>query len=122
MEQIRSVVGDDLIYAYDTINFPDGQLVPLNALSSHSKGCLARLLPLPVDKSKVVGKKAGFELKDTLGISSEKAVLCEKFWKRLPGYLEQKTIVPVQGGYEILRGLNADNVHAVLDAFRDGEK
>lgn len=40
LERIRSVVGDDLIYAYDVVNLPEGQLLALNALSSHTKGYL----------------------------------------------------------------------------------
>lgn len=122
VKRIGDLVGDDLIYAYDPVNFPEGQLVALNALSSHSKGYLARLLPMPVDESKVIGKKAGFEIKNTLGISSERASLCEEFWTRLPGYLEQKQIVPIQSGYETLHGLDAEKVNGLLNAFRDGKK
>lgn len=120
LERIRSVVGDDLIYAYDVVNFPDGQLLALNALSSNTTGYLARLLPMPVDESKVYGKKAGFELKNTLGISSGNPELAREFWKRLPEYLEKGQVVPPTG-YEIRQGLSADTANGFLDSFKDGK-
>lgn len=89
LERIRSVVGDQLRYAYDVVNMPEGQLLALNALSSRETGHFTRLLPLPVEESKVQGKKAGFEIYDVLGTSYGRPELCREFWKRLPGYLEQ---------------------------------
>ncbi|KAJ9659509.1 hypothetical protein H2198_003084 [Neophaeococcomyces mojaviensis] len=121
LERIRSVIGDDLIYAYDVVNFPEGQLMALNALSSHKKGYLARLLPMPVDESRVHGKRAGFELKNVLGISSDHPELCREFWKRLPGYLEQGLIVPFKGEYQITEGLSAETANKLLDSFKDGQ-
>ncbi|CAH0027201.1 unnamed protein product [Clonostachys rhizophaga] len=118
--KIKDVVGDELIYAFDAVNPPDGQLLALNALSSHRKGALARLIPRqPVDESKVLGKKAGFEVKDTYGSSHGYPELAGPFWDRLPGYLESGKIKPL--GYAVKHGLTADNVNEVLDAYRDGK-
>ncbi|KAG4431501.1 hypothetical protein IFR05_013016 [Cadophora sp. M221] len=70
LEWIRTVVGDDLQYAFDAINAPPGQILALNALSNTKKGTLARLVLMgPVDESMVVGKNAGFKVKDVMGSS-----------------------------------------------------
>ena len=82
--QIREIVADDLVYAFDAVNPPEGQMMALDALSSHKKGKLARLLPRPIDESKVNAKKAGFEIKDVFGNSHLMAELCTPFWERVP--------------------------------------
>ncbi|KAK5054468.1 hypothetical protein LTR84_001359 [Exophiala bonariae] len=120
LSQVRAVVQDELIYAFDAVNFPDGQILALDALSTSKKGYLARLIPMPIDQSKVKNKNAVFELKNTLGISSEHPGLCIEFWKRLEGYLEQRIIIPVQG-YRILNGLSVDTISETLDSFRDSQ-
>jgi len=120
LARIRDVVGDDLIYAYDAINPPEGQLLALNALSSSKRGALARLLPLgPVDESKVLGKKAGFDVHNVFGSSHVHSGLASGFWQRTPGYLESGQIKPL--GFVVKEGLSASNVNEVLDAYRDGK-
>jgi NADPH2:quinone reductase len=119
---IRAIVGDELLYAYDVVNMPNEQLLGLNALSGHKKGYFTRLLPLPIDRSKVLDKAAGFEVGNVLGISSERPELCREFWKRLPEYLEKKILVPIPDGYQVTSGLDADKVNEVLDSFRDGSR
>lgn len=120
LARIRDVVGDDLVYAYDAISPVEDQVLALNALSSTKKGVLARLLPLgPVDESKVVGKKAGFEVLDTYGSSQAHPELALGFWERLPGFLEAGKIKPT--AYVVKQGLTAENVNEVLDAYRDGK-
>lgn len=120
LERIRAVVGDDLVYAFDAVNMPAGQLLALNALSEHKKGYFTRLLAIPIDYSKVQSKKAGFEVKDVLGISSDRPEICREFWKRLPEYLEQGLLIPIKEGYEITTGLVADSANQILDAFKQG--
>lgn len=118
LARIRDVVGDELVYAYDAISPLEGQVLALNALSSHKKGALARLLPLgPVDESKVLGKKAGFDVRDVFGSSQAVPQLASEFWSRVPGYLETGKIVPL--GYVVKEGLDAGLVNEVLDAYRD---
>lgn len=76
LDEIHEVVGDDLVYAYDAVNPPEGQLLTLNALSNAKKGTLASLLPMPIDQSQVKGKAAGFEVKKVFGMSQYRAELC----------------------------------------------
>jgi NADPH:quinone reductase len=119
LARIRGVVGDDLVYAYDAVSPVEDQVLALNALSSSRKGALARLLPLgPVDETKVVGKKAGFEVRDTYGSSQANPELAEGFWEHLPRFLEEGKIKPT--AFVVKQGLTAENVNDVLDAYRDG--
>jgi NADPH:quinone reductase len=119
LESIRSVVGDDLVYAFDAVNPPDGQLLGLNALSSTKKGRFARLLPLgPVDENKVVGKKAGFEVIDVFGSSQVLPQVAYPFWERVPEYLISGKIKPLE--FVVKHGLTAENVNEGLDAYKAG--
>ncbi|EED13009.1 alcohol dehydrogenase, zinc-containing, putative [Talaromyces stipitatus ATCC 10500] len=120
LTKIRDIVGDDLVYAYDSINPAEGQLLALNALSSSKRGALARLIPrVPVDESKVLGKRAGFDVRDVFGSSQVHPELAAGFWSRVPSYLESRQIKPL--AYVVKRGLTAENVNEVLDAYRDGK-
>ena len=74
---------------------------------------------MPVDETKVLDKEAGFALKDVAGISQERAYLSSEFWKRLPDYLEQKRIMPIQDAFEIMHGLGSDGVNRMLDAYKE---
>jgi NADPH:quinone reductase-like Zn-dependent oxidoreductase len=119
LKQIRAVVGDGLIYSFDAVNGPEGQIMGLNALSSSMKGKFARLLPRPVDETKVVGKNAGFEIKNVFGSSQLRPEVCKPFWKLVPQYLEEGKIIPLQ--YVVEKGLDAAKVNEVLDRYRDGK-
>jgi NADPH2:quinone reductase len=119
LEKIQKLVGDDLMYAFDAVNPPAGQILALNALSSSKKGKLARLLPTgAVDETKVVGKRAGFEVINVFGSSQVKPELTYPFWELVPEYLTSGKIKPLK--YTIKEGLSAENANAVLDAYRDG--
>jgi NADPH2:quinone reductase len=123
IHRIRQVVGDDLVYVFDAINLPEGQHVGISALSSSQKGKLARLRSSvgSVDETKIVGeKKAGYELKNVLGISQLKTDTVRPFWERLEGYLQDGSVVPLK--YEVINGLDADKVNELLDRYRDGKK
>ncbi|KAK8085698.1 hypothetical protein PG997_006969 [Apiospora hydei] len=119
LARIRAVVGDDLVYAYDTVNDPAGQTLGLNALSSRKKGVMARLVPTgPVDEARVVGKEAGFELRDAIGMSVYQKDEALAFWERLPGYLESGQIKPLK---YVVKEFSAASVNEVLNAYRDGK-
>ncbi|KAI8632377.1 putative alcohol dehydrogenase [Xylariaceae sp. FL1651] len=120
LARIRDIVGDDLIYVYDAISPVEEQVLGLNALSSHKRGTLARLIPLgPVDESKVLGKKAGFDVRDVFGSSQQHPELATGFWSRIPGYLEAGQIKPL--AYTVKKGLLPTHVNEILDAYRDGK-
>lgn len=118
---IRDVVGDDLIYALDSINRHEGQHLAINALSSTKKGTLARLRPTgePVE-SKIRPKKAGYVVKNVFGLSGEKLDVTKPFWERLPGYLKDGKIKATPYVTEI--GLDADTVNEICDKYKAGKK
>lgn len=119
--RIRKIVGDDLLYAYDTINPPAAQTLGINALSNSKKGKFARLLPTgPIDDSQVQPKKEGYELLNVFGSSHAKREVSKPFWERLPQLLLDGEIKPTK--YEAVDGWSADQVNEVLDRYRDGKK
>ncbi len=119
LARIRGVVGDDLVYAFDAVNPPEGQLLGLNALSSTKKGKFARLLPTrPVDQSKVIGKKAGFDILDVFGASQVNPQVAYPFWERVPEYLTSGKIKPLE--FVLKHGLTAENSNEALDAYKTG--
>ncbi|KFY26015.1 hypothetical protein V491_01508 [Pseudogymnoascus sp. VKM F-3775] len=121
LERIRAVVSDDLQYAFDAVNPPTGQILALNALSSTTKGKFARLVPMgPVDESKVVGKKAGFEVIDVMGSSQLNPQLAYPFWERVPEFLVSRKIKPLK--FVVKNGLTPENANEVLDAYRDDKR
>ncbi|KAF2686317.1 putative alcohol dehydrogenase [Lentithecium fluviatile CBS 122367] len=118
--RIRDVVGDELIYCYDTVNPPSTQYVGINALSNTKKGKVARLLPnSPWETSKVLEKKAGYEVKDVIGEPHMKTV-GKGFWENIERYLREGKIVPLE--YEVVQGLDVEKANDVLDWYRDGKK
>lgn len=119
LAKIRDVVDDDLVYAFDTISPVEGQLLALNALSRSKRGALVRLIPFgQPDESRILGKRAGFDLLDVFGSAEAHPELSGAFWSRLPSYLEAGDIKPL--AYVVKEGLLADSVNNVLDAYRDG--
>ncbi|KAK7223147.1 hypothetical protein V2G26_011150 [Clonostachys chloroleuca] len=120
MSRIKEVVGDDLLYACDTINPPEDQILALNALSSSKKGILATLLPRgEASDPRITEKNAGFVWHKVIGSSHAKPALAVEFWKRLPEYLEQGRIKPLK--FTVKQGLEATYVNEALDAYRDGK-
>ncbi|KAJ0306430.1 hypothetical protein Brms1b_010444 [Colletotrichum noveboracense] len=79
--QIRDVVGDDLVFAVDCVGRgPGGQTLGAKALSSHKKGVLAALIKLgDVDESRIGSKFAGypttFQVVDGLDVETVDAFL-----------------------------------------------
>lgn len=125
LRQIRAIVHDTLLYAYDTANPPEGQILAINALSSSSakRARFARLLPIgPVDETKIDPeiRKVGFELCDVHGSCHGHAELSKGFWETLPAWLAEGKIRP--GRFEVQEcGLDVDRWNALLDRYRNYE-
>lgn len=120
LNQIHDITGDDLLYAYDTANPPEGQILAINALSSYKKGYFARLLPIgPVDEAKVAPKKEGYETFDLFGSAHAHPELSKEYFARLPDLLTQGKIKP--GRFVVETGLDAEKVNALFDKYRDYE-
>ncbi|KAL6228680.1 hypothetical protein BDW75DRAFT_226479 [Aspergillus navahoensis] len=121
VSRIREIVGDDLLYAYDTVNPPATQSVAITALSSTRKGKVARLLPVgPIDESQVQMKSAGYEIRHVLSDPHQHPELCKSFWEHVPRLLREGQIKP--SAYKRVDGWDAGEVNEILDAYRDGKK
>ncbi|PYH49805.1 zinc-binding alcohol dehydrogenase family protein [Aspergillus saccharolyticus JOP 1030-1] len=118
---VREIVGDELLYAYDTINPPDSQYIGVEALSNSQRGKLARLRPSePVDESKLsTEKSAGYEVMNVFGSSSARPAVAEPLWERVEGLLAEGTVKPT--GYQVIRGLDVEAVNKTLDAYSSGD-
>ncbi|KAH8171056.1 alcohol dehydrogenase groES-like domain-containing protein [Sarocladium implicatum] len=121
VSQIHQVVGDELVYAFDAVNPPAGQVIAINALSSSKKGALARLLPVgaPLDESLLTPKAAGYDLRHLIGVSHANAAVAGEFWARLPAYLEKGKIKPLTNYTVVQNGFDVKAVNDVLDRYRD---
>ena len=113
VDQISKATGNNLSYALDAVNMPDGLSLALKALPNDRPGKVARLLPVGT-----VEDTRGHELLDVLGSLLYRNPLCVYFWERLTGYVEAGAIVPTS--FSMQDGLDADAVNAALDAYRDG--
>ncbi|KAF2821548.1 putative alcohol dehydrogenase [Ophiobolus disseminans] len=121
LQRVRDIVGDDLLYAFDAYNGPDGQHLAINALSNLQRGKLARLVWSrgSVQEDKILPKQSGFELKNVLGISHFKPEAATPFWQHASEYLVLRKIKPLD--FVTVQGLDAVKVNEVLDAYRDGK-
>jgi NADPH2:quinone reductase len=121
VQQIRDIIGDELIYAFDAINGPPNHHLAINALSHSKRGKLARIVHSRgvLDESRIHPKSAGYELKNISGISSLKPAVAIPFWKNIEKYLVQGSIKPLK--YAVHKGLDAQAVNDVLDCYQDGK-
>jgi len=117
-KEVREIVGDDLIYAFDAWNVD--HTLGVSLLSNSKKGTLACIVPgqVPVDKSKIGAKSAGYEDKFAQGQSHNQPELGVAFWKSLPGWMAEGKVKPT--AYDTLQGLDVGKINDVLDAYRDG--
>lgn len=115
--QIRKIVGDDLVYALDTIS-NHGYGLALSVLSNTKRGTLVRLTRGQIDEALLAQKKAGVEDKHVVGFSAAIPAFGVLFWKVFPTWLETGLVKPLP--YKVIEGLDADKVNAALDQYRDG--
>lgn len=116
--QIHALVGDDLIYLYDTFNRGDHSF-NVSLLSSSKQGTLAHLCPGKVDEAVAAQKKAGYEERQMNGSSENHPELAVLFWKVFPEWVEKGEIKVLP--YKVIEGLDAEKANAVLDGYRDGK-
>jgi NADPH2:quinone reductase len=111
--KVHEAAGNDLSYALDAVNMPEGLGLALRALSDRRPGKVARLLPVGE-----VGDKRGHELLDVLGLFLYRKPDCVAMWERLSDFVAAGEICPTS--FSMLEGLEAEGVNAALDAYRDG--
>ena len=111
--KVHEAAGNNLSYALDAVNMPEGLDLALRALSDRCAGRLARLLPVGEVKD-----TRGHELLDVLGVFLYRKPICVAMWERLTGYLAAGAILPTS--FSMLEGLEAGSANAALDGYRDG--
>jgi len=117
--QIRVLIGDDLLYLYDTFTVGDLSF-DVSLLSNTKKGTLVHLLPGKVEDEIVTPqKKAGYEKKQMHGSSQADTNVGGLFWRQFPKWLESGEIKILK--YQVVEGLDAEKINAVLDGYRDGK-
>ncbi|KAL4901514.1 hypothetical protein BDW74DRAFT_187712 [Aspergillus multicolor] len=111
-EQIRALVGDELVYAFDAVNGPNADGIShqlaLSLLSSTKKGSLATLVRGEADPAIAATKAAG----------DRHPELAARFWRELPGWIENGQFKPLE--FEVIEGLDVVKVNDLLDGYRDG--
>lgn len=117
--QIRAITGDDVLYAYDAVNWATDITPGVAALSDSKKGKLAFLLPGQVDPAKVGPKGAGYDVEHVVDESFVHPEVMVDFWKEMPGWTEKGELRPL--GYEVVEGLDAENINGAYDNYRDGK-
>ncbi|EAW12898.1 zinc-binding alcohol dehydrogenase family protein [Aspergillus clavatus NRRL 1] len=115
-DQIRALVGDDLLYAFDPVN--GAHQLALELLSTTKKGSLATLVRGEADPVIAARKRAGFKKNQILGVSDVHKELAAQFWRELPGWIEAGKLQPLD--YTVIDGLDAGKVNSLLDDYRDG--
>jgi NADPH2:quinone reductase len=114
-EQVRHIVGDELLYVYDT--FSSDHSLGISLLSSSQKGTLIHNASGQADEA-VLSKKSGVEYRHIRGFSHFIPEFGQMFWKQFPIWLETGEIMPVK--YKVIDGLDSVRVNEALDEYREG--
>ncbi|KAJ4148151.1 hypothetical protein LMH87_002633 [Akanthomyces muscarius] len=120
VQRVRKIVGDDLVYAVDTVNYGPHQALGVAVLSNTKKGVLAVLLPTNGDLDEHVksSKKMGFERHFVYGGSNNYPDLMKQYWKHLPVWIRNGHVKPASSS--VIYGLDPNQVNECLDKYRDG--
>ena len=116
-EQVRRIVGDELVYVYDTFTFGNHNL-GVSLLSSSKKGKFIHNTPGKAEEAVLAAKKGGVECRHVQGFSHAIPEFGQMFWKQLPIWLETGKITPLK--YKVIDGLDSAKVNAALDEYKEG--
>ena len=125
--RIHEAAGDDLLYAFDAVNPPSGQLLAARALSKEHRGSLSRLVrnpPLELEEQ-VSDKKAGFAVINVLGGSQFNPEIAVPFWERLEEWMRDGTLQGTPYRREPIKADwsdAADKVNELLDRYDHGAR
>ncbi|TVY42807.1 Dehydrogenase [Lachnellula occidentalis] len=122
-EQVRAVVGDELIYVFDTMNRGNGHTLGVSLLSDTKKGVFVSSLLGKASEAVLAKKKGGIEEKFLRGFSHSFPDFGQLFWKQFPTWLAKGSIRPLK--FKVIEGLDADKVNHALDEYgarRSGER
>jgi NADPH2:quinone reductase len=118
-KQVRSIVGDDLLYVYDTFH-RDNHDLGVSLLSNSRKGTFIHLLPGKASDTVIAQKQAGYDERQTVGACPAHPAFAELFWKQFPKWLQSGAVKPLK--YNVIEGLDAQKVNEALDGYKDLSK
>ncbi|KAL7904483.1 GroES-like protein [Trichoderma velutinum] len=120
-QEIRALVGDDLVYVIDCVGrTPDGQTLGARALSNTKRGTLAALVHAGgVDESRIGPKRAGYDRKKILCITTKYPDLTRSFWDILPTWIEDGKLLPTT--FQVFNGLDVVRINKLLDNYIHGK-
>lgn len=114
--QVREIVGDKLLYVYDTYNSTEGLSQSAKLLSRSEKGKLVRLVRGPPVTSVTTIEGVGFEEKQIIGLSSGIPEFGAMLWRQLPAWVEEGHLKCPK--YNVIEGLDAVKVNSALDDLK----
>jgi NADPH:quinone reductase len=120
--EAREIVGDDLIYVFDAVNFGQAASVGASFLSTTKPGKLVVIAGGDFDASLVPGKKAGFErrmVSIAYSGSGEDLELAKRYWMNLGGLIEKGVLRPTV--YEEILGLDVGKVNEAIKGYNEGK-
>ncbi len=116
-DQVRRIVGDELIYAYET--YSSDPNLGLSLLSNSQKGTLINNDTGKADEAVLSKKKGGVEYRQIKGFSAFIPEFGQMFWKEFPVWLGSGKIIPLT--YKVIDGLDGARVNEALDKYKDGK-
>ena len=121
-EEIRRIVGDNLIYAVDCVGrTADGQTLGVRSLSNMKRGTLAALVYAGgVDKSRIGPKAARYMRKPILCLTAKFPDITNSFWNVLPQWIEEGRLKPTT--FQLVSGLDPIKIDGILNAYIRGNK
>lgn len=121
LDRILSIVGDELVYGLDVVNWGPQQGLGVAALSNSKKGTLITLLPVEgeLETTDIGSKDAGYDRRMIGGEMSQIPDFAPEFWTRIAKWAKEGTISP--GKFSVIEGLDADRINKALDLYGDGK-
>lgn len=119
--QVRAIVGDDLIYAFDVVNFAARITLGVHLLSNSKRGAITSVAGGSVDPAapQFANKRAGFSVQRLLGFPWTEPDLGMVYWEHVVSLIEKGVVKPTK--YSVIKGLDADAVNKALDDYNAGK-
>ncbi|MCJ1335837.1 hypothetical protein MMC09_001111 [Bachmanniomyces sp. S44760] len=132
-EVLEITRGEDITYVLDAtsntspVRAAKSQSLAVSLLSERTHGKIATLSPVAINTDPTPdpatiqssASQKDFSIVHVVGSSHLHRPLGRAFWKKLPGWVEEGTIKPLEARI-VEGGLNPGTVNKVLDGWRDG--
>lgn len=124
--RVTQAADEDLVYAFDCVNPPSGQVLAARALSTKARGRLARLVRSPhLDLAGLTSNEAGFDVVNVLGSSQFNPDIAAPFWERLETWMADGSLHATPYERVSIRedwSDAAEKVNELLDRYDRGDR